>query len=313
MILNGNITAISSSYGAGIGSGMGGYTSTSTVLNLTILNGNITARSSDRGAGIGAGYGTSQRLSRVGILSILDGTITANGPLASIGSSGEGSEVQLLRFSGNAMLICNTDATKYPVNASSIVFSNASLVFATSGNRLFGVSPSSSALFDLAIVYESVTVQNNEPFSKLNATFLQIGNLTIPRSSHWTFCVSGMGHNDCFLTRSSIVKSLVMRVPSAGNYLVKAFNDVTSGFLETSEGISILSVSSNRSFISECHFVADATSTVSPTTPRTVSSSPSPTAQFSASGRDEQTDRVADSTAFRGTIAPLRLRNRPKR
>jgi hypothetical protein len=186
-------------------------------------------------------------------------------------------------------------------------------MFTTPRNRLFGAVPSSSNLTKLVIQYGGVTIQNDESLWKLNTTLLQIGNVTIPESNELMFCLSGMDHRDCFSTQSSIVKSLIVSIPSIGNYSVRVFTDAISGFLETKEGFSILSVSSNRSFISECHFVADATATVSPTTPRTVSSSPSPTAQFSASAMDEQTDTVANSRAFRGTVAPLRVRNRPKR
>jgi hypothetical protein len=68
----------------------------------------------------------------------------------------------------------DVDSTKFPVNASSIVFSNASLVFTTPHNRLFGVSLLCSNLFDLVIVYENVTTQAKESFSKLGATFFYI-------------------------------------------------------------------------------------------------------------------------------------------
>jgi hypothetical protein len=43
--------------------------------------------------------------SLVGNLSLLGGRIKANGALVGIGSGGEGGEVTLLRFSGNAHLV----------------------------------------------------------------------------------------------------------------------------------------------------------------------------------------------------------------
>jgi hypothetical protein len=159
---------------------------------------------------------------------------------------------------------------------------------------LFGVDPSSSNFVKLVILYESVTMENTESLSKLNTTFLQIGNLTVPPSDDWMFCVSGVGYDDCFAARSSIMKSLIVSLPSLGNYSMKAFNDAVSGFLETREGVSIFSVASNRSFIAECYFVPIAT----------VSASPRPTVQFSASGVHRQTGAVADFTAFRATAGP---------
>jgi hypothetical protein len=95
--------------------------------------------------------------------------------------------------------------------------SNASLVFRTSRNRLFGVSPSSSNLSDLVIVYGTVTTQENEPLSELNATLLQIGNVTAPRSSDWTVCISNESREACYVTHSSLVQSLIVSVPSQGN------------------------------------------------------------------------------------------------
>jgi hypothetical protein len=152
-----------------------------------------------------------------------------------------------------------------------------------------------------------ITEQNNEPLSELDMILLQIGNLTVPRSNDWTFCISGMDHDDCFATESPRVKSMIVSIPSLGNYSMKAFNDATSGFLETGEGISIVSVASNRSFIKECHFVPDATAiatvAASPTIPKTISSSLSPTAPFTVTYVNGETGTIADSASFRETIA----------
>jgi hypothetical protein len=211
MILNGNITASNSSYSAGIGTGFA-LSGNSTVWNLMILNGDITASSSDGGAGIGTGYGESACEGRLFIehLSVLGGKITANGTLTGIGSGGEGGEIQFLKFSGNTSLTCDADLTKFPVNASSIFLSKASLIFTTPRNRLFGVSPSSSGLLNLVIVYESVTTQWSEPLSQLNATFVQIGSITALSARDWTICVCGECQQECYLAQSSVVKSLTM-------------------------------------------------------------------------------------------------------
>jgi hypothetical protein len=108
------------------------------------LNGNITASGSSYDAGIGAGQGVSERTSFAGTLSIFGGRITVNGTMAGIGSGGESGEVKLTRFSGNPVLTCNANISKFPISASSIVLSNVSVMFTTPRNQLFGVGPSSS-------------------------------------------------------------------------------------------------------------------------------------------------------------------------
>jgi hypothetical protein len=252
--MNGYITASSSSEGSGIGSGGDGF-GNSTVLSLTIMNGNITASSSSWGAGIGAGRGGSRDKSFIGTLAITGGRITANGTLAGIGSGGEGGEVKLLKITGNAVLTCDANFTKFPVNASSIVLTTASLVFTTPRNRLFGVSPSSSGSLNLVIVYGNVTMQGSEPISKLNATFLQIGKVTAPLSNDWTVCTSGGNREACYATHSPVVRSLLVSIPSQGNYSSRMFSDALSGFLERDGSQSTFVVAGTRSFVASAHFV----------------------------------------------------------
>jgi hypothetical protein len=260
MIMNGNITASRSSYGSGIGSGDGSY-GNPTVLNLTIRKGNITASSPNRGAGIGGGRGRTGGKSPIETLFIMGGRITANGTLGGIGSGGEGGEVRLLRITGNAVLTCDADLTKSPINASSIVLTDASLVFTTPRNRLFGVSPSSSGLLNSVIVSGNVTTQGSEPLSNLNATFLQIGNITVPLSNDRTICISGSGYEHCYPTRSAVMKSLIVTVPHEGNYSIEVVTDAVSGRLETTEHVSSFVVSSRNPFLAEAVFIPVATAT----------------------------------------------------
>jgi hypothetical protein len=86
LIQNGNLTAIGSAYGAGIGSGYS-YGGTSSVGNISILNGSVTAIGSANGAGIGSGQSSSGGTSSVGNISILNGSVTAGSTYgAGIGS-----------------------------------------------------------------------------------------------------------------------------------------------------------------------------------------------------------------------------------
>jgi hypothetical protein len=92
------------------------------------------------GAGIGSGSGSGTGSSIVVNLSILGGTITANGALDGIGSGGNRGSVKQLTFSGKAVLICSSAGTgTFPVNAASILFSDASAIFVTHHAPLFGV------------------------------------------------------------------------------------------------------------------------------------------------------------------------------
>jgi hypothetical protein len=174
-------------------------------VNLTIVSGNISASSSSNGSGIGSGSATGNGSSTVGALSLLGGTIRANGTLAGIGSGGDGGEVGRVVFSGTIALICNAAKAKFPVNASSILLSNASLIFGTDGDRLFGSSPSREGWLELTILYGRATSREAEAVSGLNAAFLQIGNLSFSPpvdlegspAWRWIFCVSGSGDEQC--------------------------------------------------------------------------------------------------------------------
>jgi hypothetical protein len=278
--MSGNITASSSSYGSGIGSGLGEI-GNSTVVNLTIVSGNITANSSSYGSGIGSGQGIQSGSSTVEFLSVLGGTIRSDGVLVGIGSGGEGSETRRVTFSGTVAVICNADGTKFPINASSILLSDASLIFVTQGDRLFGVSPSHEGWLNLTILYGSTTSPEAEPLLGLNAAILQIGNLSFNPPIDWhgsaalpcTFCISRAGDGGCIATHSTEVtevESAVLSLPSSGSYSIRAMLDGWIGVFETPEGVSLVNISSNFTFIEEGQLVWF----------QAMTSSPSPTASF---------------------------------
>jgi hypothetical protein len=254
-IVSGNITANSSYMGSGIGTGLGESDGTSKIENLMIVSGNITASSSNRGSGIGTGIGESGT-SVIETLSVLGGKIRVNGTQSGIGSGFEESEVQLLRFSGTVILFCTvTDTNKFPINASSIVLSDTLLTITTPQNRVFGGTPIRQSSLNLSIVYENVTSADSEPLWLLNSTFLQIGNVSLPNSDFWNFCISGIDPKYCIHIESRKVKSLLFSVPSQGSYSIRASNEVLIGFIEADSGLSSFNVWSNFSFIPEGYFV----------------------------------------------------------
>jgi hypothetical protein len=230
---------------------------------------------------------------------VLGGTIRASGPLAGIGSGGENGEVGLLMFRGMIALICNANGEKFAVSASSILLSDASLIFGTQANRLFGVSPTLEGWLNLTILYGCETTGWAEPLSGLNATFLQIGNLNFnaPLDLNgftglpWTFCVSKSGDEKWFLRQSTEMtemKSAVVSLPLFGSYSIQAFLDGWTGVLETAEGSSSFNVSGDFLFIAQAGFVWYPPRTPKPTLTLTLtpleSASPaattSPTAVF---------------------------------
>jgi hypothetical protein len=95
-------------------------------------------------------------------------------------------------------------------------------------------------------VYGTVTTQETEPLSGVNATLLQIGNITAPLSRDWTVCISGENREGCYATHSSVVRSLLVSIPSQGNYSVKMLNDALYGVLERDGGLSTFVVDGTR-------------------------------------------------------------------
>jgi hypothetical protein len=192
-------------------------------------------------------------------MSIQGGNITATGPYGGIGSgdvlNGGISELRSLTFSGSAVLTCDaTETGRFPVTAFSIVLADASLVFRTPRNRLFGNAPSRQGELNLTILYGTETSNGAEPVSLLNATSLQIGNFTLPAQGLWTFCVSGEGLEQWFESGLVEVKSLLTTVSGQGNYSIFAEHPLVSGHLRPSNEASFV-VSSSPAFYTSAQVI----------------------------------------------------------
>jgi hypothetical protein len=275
-IVNSIVSASCSAWGAGIGTAFGSNRyGSSRIDTLIIVNGTTNATSFEYGCGIGCGYSQNGGQSTIGTLSLIGGTITAHGTLADIGC-GQGGSVDLLRFSGNQTILCNSDnSAEYCINANSIVLSNGSLSFATHRDRLFDVYPSIEGSINLMIRYGTVTSDASEHFPIVNSPVLQIGNLSLPSIEPWTFCVAGSNNHHCYANDLTDVKSFILTVPSPGNYWIRASGDAQDGIIRTNDVVSLFDVQSSRDFISEAHFLPFAT--------RTPPVSPSPSAAFTIS------------------------------
>jgi hypothetical protein len=175
------------------------------------------------------------------------------------------------------VLTCDATRTgRFPVNAGSTVLADASLVFRTASSQLFGKAPSRQGELNLTILYGTGTSNGAEPVWELNATFLQIGNFTLPAQGYWTFCVSGDESEQWFESGGLAgVKSLLTTVPGQGNYSIFAEQEGLVGSLRPSSGASFV-VSPALSFYASAQFHR-ATATA------TAAASPTPTAHFTVS------------------------------
>jgi hypothetical protein len=179
------------------------------------------------------------------------------------------------------VLICSSaNAEKSPVNAASILFSNASAIFVTHHAPLFGVRPLHEGELNLTLVYETAMADKAELLPNPPAIFLQIRNLSLPHG-RCEFCISGAASARCFGTESTIVRSLIVSVPSQGSYSMRARAEDFSGFLAIAVDDLSFDVASNGLNVSAAYFVADRTRT-RPASP-TVAATATPTSPFTLS------------------------------
>jgi hypothetical protein len=186
-----------------------------------------------------------------------------------------------LTFCGSAVLRCDATEGESAVNASSIVLADASLIFHTAGSRLFGRSPSREGEVNLTILYGAVTSESGDGTQvlALNATFLGIGNATLPLGGAWTFCVSGAGSGSesWFVSDSVELKGLLTSVLGEGLYSVFAeHRSGVSGHLLPSDEDTHFNVSRDFSFFETAQFIPaesrTPTPSISPTPTRSASS-----------------------------------------
>jgi hypothetical protein len=169
-----------------------------------------------------------------------------------------GGSVGQLTFSGSAVLICScANATKSSVNASSILFSRASAIFVTQRAPLFGVIARHQGELNLTLVYETAMADKTELLPG-SVIFLQIRNFSLPHG-RCEFCISGAASTRCFGTESTIVRSLIVSVPSEGNYSIRARAENFSRFLAIADDDLSFDVESNGTIVSDAYFVADTT------------------------------------------------------
>jgi hypothetical protein len=279
-ISNSIVTANSSSlsgqnYGSGIGTGRGSN-GNSRIDTLTISNSTVRANSSSTvspysGSGIGAGYAITGN-STIGILTLSNANITASssfGPaIGHIGTIGTNrSEVSSLILSGNLNLILRPGFQHRPIEAVSAELFNASVIVLIEEPPLFNVTSIIKSSFSLVILSENAVSSSDSELLELGDRWLEIGNLSYPERSDWTFCLTNAESRQCFgvsFPDASQVKSLAISVASDGNYSLIAFSEQMYGQFVTSNKERLFAVSSFESFIPAAEFIATATQSRSP-------------------------------------------------
>jgi hypothetical protein len=111
------------------------------------------------------------------------------------------------------------------VQVSAILLSDGSHVFVGNQAPLFTGTLSSSGIVELVILYGNETGDNPDNFAKVNATLLQIRNMSDLANGGWFFCVLSSGIDRCFFDEFIEVRSLVVSVPRDGFYFISAERD----------------------------------------------------------------------------------------
>jgi hypothetical protein len=203
---------------------------------VKIVNGTLNASGK---TGIGTGGGEDSVIEKI---SVNGGKIFVRGILTGIGGN-----VKILKISGRTVLDCETRKGVPAINASAIAFSNADLVISSKNKPVFGVEPLNIGSFNLTVFQRIISTLADVKFSKLKGNFLQIGNLSLPKTKvPWTLCLSTTGYNKCIEVQPEAT-SLVVSVPFRANYRIRAFSGNLNTFLRDDDGLLQFGVG-NHSF-----------------------------------------------------------------
>jgi hypothetical protein len=192
-ILNGNISATGGDYGAGIGSGYGYNSGTSSVNNLTVLNGNISATGGSNGAGIGSGYNSASVVSRI---EIANGYFSLGSSTSGIGI-GDSSSVESLMI-GSGFFNCSALNNALCFNSDSLSLNNGSITVITSYTRVGPSSQDVNIVGKPELYFGYLSKSSKEEFRGISLVHLEsiasaVGttyNLSISETEgrEWTRC-----------------------------------------------------------------------------------------------------------------------------
>jgi hypothetical protein len=200
--------------------------------------------------------GTLDRES-IGSIEIWSSTIMSSSPVGyAIGSP----SVRFLRFSGICFIVCDAE---HGINASSIMFSDASSTFIRNDTPLFGTTPSHQSEVDMVIAYRAVTFDGGEHLSSAEGPYLHVGHLSIPESEDSSsldfcvrkgFCSGGKPFERCFDDTNGWILSVIVRSSHKGRYSFPVRIDRHEGNFVTSDRTTDLELDLDPSFIDVLFF-----------------------------------------------------------
>jgi hypothetical protein len=172
-------------------------------------------------------------------------------------------------FTNDIRLILHSGAGFSSIESVSVRLCNASMVVLIRTPPLFNVDSMKANSSSFAIVHEEVTSSPDSSLSDLGESWLQIGNLSYPKTQSWTLCVTQGKWEGCFDIRfpgAMEVKSISILVPFDGNYSLSGSSELERGYFVTPTNDPFLNVTSLDSFIPAAHFISFATHLTVPAT-----------------------------------------------
>jgi hypothetical protein len=227
--------------GSGIGAGASDESGVSAIESISIAGGRVTAVG-HYGAAIGAGTGTAK--TSVGKLAIANTTLNVTGMAggAAIGpgfSHGiEPTRVDEIVFTGLVFVNGHSEVYRRPIEATSIVVGNGSIVATVREGPVFGSSVTSVGPFQMLVFYGEPPQQYSEPFSGLEAKWLLVEQIILPVRSVWDFCITEkkIPFERCFAMNVSELSGFIVSLPGRGSYDVSASAGEYIGFLQPFPG-----------------------------------------------------------------------------
>jgi hypothetical protein len=147
------------------------------------------------------------------------------------------------------------------LRGSKIVVSNASVYIFAPSAGLFAIIPELSGTVFLTILYPNTATTAQEP-SFAGSPSLSIGDITLPASDSWRFCLSGA---NCSQSVFRAVRSIFTVVPESGRYSIIA-EGAERGFLGPSDEDNGFEISSTSSFVTKAGFESILPTLTPPTT-----------------------------------------------
>jgi hypothetical protein len=273
-----NSSTVKSNAGPGIGA-KSPSTKTSTIGMIVIFRSHVTGlarggTNGEVGPGIGTGS-TTTNTSGVGGVLVFNSKVTgiSETPKGSAGFGIEGEEITItgstitvsssikspaigtgtrgggLTFIGDNVVNSSSSSAGPAVQASSIRFLNASVVFIAESMPALNTTTTTVDFCDLVIFYRTTTNNFTENLSLLFNPFLHIGHLDIQTYESGTLCIAKDEEERCFAQYRRGLLSSVVSTFGMGEHVLSGVLDHHHGVLQAEDGISVVNISSSYTYI----------------------------------------------------------------